>query len=588
MMYLTYSQLLQLIKTLSVYSAADAKRETKEQWHSINWEKAYRVVRSLQRRIVAAIKENRWGKVKSLQWIITHSFYAKVIAIKRVTENTGSRTSGIDGETWSTRKAKWNAISTLKRKGYKASAVKRVKIPKDNGKYRMLGIPTMRDRAMQALYLLALEPVAETNADIHSYGFRPYRNCHDALEQCHIILSRKDAPQYILEGDIKACFDNISHKWLTENIPIHKGTLIKWLKAGYIEKQSLYPTTSGTPQGSVISPVLANMVLDGLQQAIDKACGIRQTGIAQSRRVNNPNSVHLIRYADDFVVSCKDKHVLQTVVQLVIETFLQERGLSLSTEKTSITAIEEGFDFLGQHIRKYKGKLLIKPSKKNVKTFLDKVQKLIRQSGSKSAYEMTIRLNSMIKGWAMYHRHIVARRTYTYVDNRIWNMLWKWALKRHRNKSKGWVKQRYFQVYKGRDWIFTASNKDSDVARIFHATNISIKRHIKIRSQANPFDATQEMYFEKRLQRQLLNKFSGKQLHRFIYKRQNGKCNWCQQPITLQTGWHLHHLIPKHMGGKGNAKNLVMLHPVCHVQVHHQKDYCCADHKRLKCLSRMR
>jgi len=375
---------------------------------------------------------------------------------------------------------------------------------------------------------------------------------------------------------------------MAENIPIDKDILTKWLKAGYMEKQSLYPTIAGTPQGSVISPVLANMVLDGLQKAIDDACGIRQTGKAQARRTNNVNSVHLIRYADDFVVSCKDKHILQTIVQPAIESFLAERGLSLSTEKTSITAIEDGFDFLGQHIRKYQGKLLIKPSKKNVKTFLDKVRKVIRQSGSKSAYELIVRLNSMIKGWAMYHRHIVASKTFSYVDGQIWNLLWKWALKRHRNKSKGWVKQKYFQMYKGRDWVFTTSNKEGDVARIFHATTIQIKRHIKIRSQANPFDATQEMYFEKRLQGQLLNKFSGKQLHRFIYNRQQGKCNWCQQAITVQTGWHLHHLTPKHLGGKGKANNLVMLHPVCHVQVHHQNDYCCADHKRLKCLSRMR
>lgn len=558
-----------------------------EEWQNISWEKVNRHVKSLQARIVKAVRANRWNLVKVLQGILHRSYGARLLAIRRVTENSGKRTAGIDKVLWNNPKQKQSAIGLLQIKGYQPKPVRRIKIPKGNGKLRPLGIPTMLDRAMQALMLLTLEPISETLADDHSYGFRPYRGCADAIEQCFNVLSRKNSPRWILEADIKGCFDNISHQWLMENIPIHKGTLTKWLKAGYIEKQTLYPTTSGTPQGSVISPVLANMVLDGLQQAIDKACGIRQTGIAQIRRVNNPNSVHLIRYADDFVVSCKDKHVLQRVVQPAIETFLQQRGLSLSTEKTSITAIEEGFDFLGQHIRKYKGKLLIKPSKKNVKTFLDKVQKLIRQSGTKSAYEMTIRLNSMIKGWAMYHRHIVARRTYTCVDNRIWNVLWKWALKRHRNKSKGWVKQRYFQVYKGRDWVFTASNKDGDVARIFHATNIPIKRHIKIRSQANPFDATQEMYFEKRLQRQLLNKFSGKQLHRFIYKRQNGKCNWCQQPITLQTGWHLHHLIPKHMGGKGNAKNLVMLHPVCHVQVHHQKDYCCADHKRLKCLSRM-
>lgn len=557
-------------------------------WQYIRWDKVKRHVKSLQARIVKAVRAKRWNLVKVLQGILRRSYAARLLAIRRVTENSGKRTAGIDGTLWTNPEQKQRAIGLLQIRGYRPKPVRRIKIPKSNGKFRPLGIPTMLDRAMQALMLLTLEPISETLADYHSYGFRPYRGCADAIEQCFKVLSKKNSPRWILEADIKGCFDNISHQWLVENIPIHKGVLTKWLKAGYIEKQTLYPTTSGTPQGSIISPVLANMVLDGLQKAIDEACGIRQTGTPLTKRRNNPNSVNFIRYADDFVISCKDKHILQTVVQPAVEAFLQERGLSLSTEKTSITAIEDGFDFLGQNIRKYKGKLLIKPSKKNVKTFLDKVQKVIRQSGAMSAYEMVVRLNSMIKGWAMYHRHIVARRTFTYVDSRIWNMLWKWALNRHYNKSKNWVKQRYFQVYKNRDWIFTASNKQGHVARIFHATNIQIKRHVKIRSQANPFEVTQEMYFEKRLQRQLLNKFSGKQLHRFIYNRQKGKCNWCQQPITLQTGWHLHHLIPKHLGGQGNAKNLVMLHPVCHVQVHHQSDYCCADHKRLKCLSRMR
>lgn len=309
MMYLTLSQMLLLHQMVSGYSAAETKRKMKEQWQSINWKRASRIVKSLQRRIVVAIKANRWGKVKSLQWILTHSFFAKVLAVRRVTENKGSQTSGVDEQLWDSSASKWAAISTLKRSGYQAKAVKRVKIPKDYGKYRMLGIPTMRDRAMQALYLQALQPIAETLADHHSYGFRPYRSCHDAIEQCFVVLARKDSARYILEGDIKSCFDKISHQWLAQHIPMDKRVLNQWLKSGAIDEHKWYPTEEGSPQGAIISPTIANMVLDGMSEAIDKSMGIRtyryHKGCQKGyhRRVNNPYKIHFVRYADDWIVS---------------------------------------------------------------------------------------------------------------------------------------------------------------------------------------------------------------------------------------------------------------------------------------------
>ena len=570
MMYLTYSELLQLYKTLSVYSAADAKRETKEQWHSINWEKAYRVVRSLQRRIVAAIKENRWGKVKSLQWILTHSFYAKVIAIKRVTENTGSRTSGIDGETWSTRKAKWNAISTLKRKGYKASAVKRVKIPKDNGKYRMLGIPTMRDRAMQALYLLALEPVAETNADLHSYGFRPYRSCHDALEQCHIILSRKDAPQYILEGDIKACFDKISHQWLLDNIPMDKQVLRQWLKAGVIENKSWFPSTEGSPQGSIISPTLANMALDGMASVAIKAVGYHSPRIVNGKikRWSNRHRVHFIRYADDWIVTATNKRVLKHQIQPAIENFLNQRGLELSKQKTKRTIIHEGFDFLGQHLRKYNdGKLITKPSKKSVKKLLTKIRLTTQKMYTAPTHALIIQINRMTKGWAMYHRHCAAKKTFSWIDHHIWKVIWKWCIRRHPKKGKRWVYKRYFTQSKYSKWIFSTTF-DGKKYHLFKLVHTPIVRHTKIISKANPFTKEDEPYFEKHLQIKMLNTWRKRERLAVIFRRQEGKCPLCQQQITKQSGWNLHHKLERYKGGKDTLDNLIMLHPNCHRQVH--------------------
>ncbi len=376
-----------------------------------------------------------------------------MISIRRVTENKGSRTSGIDGQIWDTKASKWKAISSLKRSGYKAKAVKRVKILKDNGKYRMLGIPTMRDRAMQALHLLALEPIAETKADIHSYGFRPSRSCHDALEQCHILLSRKDAPQYILEGDIKSCFDKISHDWIFDNIPTDKQVLKQWLKAGIIDNKSWYPSEEGTPQGSIISPTLANMVLDGMAAIIDKAVGIRywkeQAGRPRRAKGSNPHKVNFIRYADDWVVTATNPEILENQVKPAIKLFLMEKGLELSEHKTIITSIHKGFDFLGQHLRKYNDKLLIKPSKKSVKKLLTKIRQTIKHMCTASAHTLISRLNEITKGWTMYHRHCAAKQTFSWIDYHIWKAIWRWCVRRHRNKPKKWIVKRYFTQVNG-------------------------------------------------------------------------------------------------------------------------------------------
>ena len=237
-------------------------------WDRIDWTKAELAVRKLQARIVKAQKEGRYNKVKALQWTLTHSFYAKALAVKRVTSNGGGNTPGVDMETWEKPEAKTQAISELKRRGYQPKPLRRVHIKKSNGKLRPLGIPTMKDRAMQALYLMALEPVSETTADSRSYGFRKERRCMDAVMQCHNILRKGYSPEWILEGDIKGCFDHISHEWLLANIPMDKAILRKWLKCGYIFNKQMFPTEEGTPQGGIISPTLANMTLDGLQKVL--------------------------------------------------------------------------------------------------------------------------------------------------------------------------------------------------------------------------------------------------------------------------------------------------------------------------------
>ncbi|MDS9765227.1 group II intron reverse transcriptase/maturase, partial [Pseudomonas aeruginosa] len=356
--------------TTQEIACAGAPSHESVTWHSIDWAACHREVRRLQARIVKATRQGKHGKVKALQWILTHSFSGKALAVRRVTENQGKKTPGVDGITWSTPEAKSQAMLSIKRRGYRPQPLKRVYIPKANGKMRPLGIPTMRDRAMQALYLLALEPVAETTADGRSFGFRPERSTADAIEQCFTALSKKVAPQWVLEGDIKGCFDNISHDWLMGHAPTDREILKKWLKAGYMEDRQLFPTEAGTPQGGIISPTLANLVLDGLEAKLDAVFGRKRYANGVQTRL----MVNYVRYADDFIVTGRSKELLEQEVMPIIKDFMRERGLTLSPEKTKITHIDEGFDFLGQNVRKYNGKLLIKPSNANVATFLEKVR----------------------------------------------------------------------------------------------------------------------------------------------------------------------------------------------------------------------
>src|ERR1700723_4755393 len=421
------------------------------QWEQIDWSQCEQKVRRMQERIIKATQEGRHGKVKALQWLLTHSFHGRALAVKRVTHNQGKNTPGVDGAIWSTPASRYKAIDTLKRRGYKPRPLRRVYIPKTNGKLRPLGIPTMKDRAMQALYLLALDPIVETNADKNSYGFRQQRSCADAIEQCFKAL-RSANTQWILEGDIKSCFDKISHEWLLAHVPIDRVILQEWLKSGYMEKHVLHETTDGTPQGGIISPALANCALDGLERLLR---GKYPAGKRLKSLGGEKPCVNLVRYADDFVLTSKSKELLEGEIKPLVEQFLQERGLELSPKKTVITHVERGFDFLGQNVRRYpNGKLLIKPSKKNVKTFLDGIRRTIKAAHGVSAADLIDQLNPKIRGWANYHRHVVSKRTFSRVDHLIFYKLWKWARRRHPNKSPRWFKPKYFDRRGNREWSF--------------------------------------------------------------------------------------------------------------------------------------
>ena len=416
-----------------------APSSSSKKWKSIDWNKAKAQVKRLQVRIAKAAKEGRWNKVKSLQRILTHSYFAKLLAVKRVTSRKGSRTPGVDKQVWNTPAKKLRGASQLGLKGYKAKPLRRILIPKKNGKKRALGIPCMIDRAMQALFLLALEPISEHMADENSYGFRPFRACRDAIAQCFCALGKKESAKWVLEADIKACFDWICHDWLLENIPLNKRILKQWLKCGYVQNNKLFPTQSGTPQGGIISPCLANMALDGLEKVI-KSVSPR---ISRNRRAK----VNFVRYADDFIVTGHSKEHLENVVRPAIESFLKERGLTLSPEKTKIVRIEEGFDFLGQNMKKqYHNKLITTPSKDNILSFKAKVKETLRKSGSRTTEAMIRRLNSQIRGWANYHRNVHSGTTFWTLNTFMYHSLMKWGKRGHGRKTPKWLTNHFWNI----------------------------------------------------------------------------------------------------------------------------------------------
>ena len=551
-----------------VETQAGASSNAVSEWHTIPWYEIHRNVRRLQARIVKATQEGRQGKVKALQRLLTHSYSSKALAVRRVTENQGKSTPGVDKVLWDTPEKKSKAIHSLRQHGYRPQPLRRIYIPKSNGKMRPLSIPVMKCRAMQALYLLALAPAAETTGDQSSYGFRSERSPADAIGRCFNILAAKRMAEWIFEGDIQACFDKISHQWLLANIPIEKPMLRKWLKAGYIEKRTLHVTEEGTPQGGIISPVLANMTLDGLQRKLEEA-------LPKTTRRGHAAKVNLVRFADDFIITGASKELLEDEIKPLVEQFMRERGLTLSTEKTHITHIEEGFDFLGQNIRKYKGKMIIKPAKKNVKTFLKKVRGIIKTNKQATAAHLIEKLAPVIRGWANYHQHVASKATYQSVDHAIFQSLWRWVKRRHPHKGKRWIKNKYFHQVGNRKWVFSGEtlgkNGKIQTLHLPLAASTPIKRHVPIKGEANPYDPEWEIYFEDRLGVKMKEALKGRRTLLYLWKEQQGICPVCQQKITKMTGWNNHHIVWRVNGGKDTVENRVLLHPNCHKQVHSQQ-----------------
>jgi RNA-directed DNA polymerase len=488
------------------------KEEAAQIWETIDWTAVERFVNKIQTRIAKATIADNKKLVKELQRMLTHSYYAKLWAVKKVTTNKGKRTPGVDEVKWETSKEKYKAAAIITTKNYKPKPLKRIYLVKPNGKKRPLGIPCMFDRAIQTIEQMALDPVIESKSDKKSFGFRKSRSCADAREQLFINLSQKTSPEWILEGDIKACFDEISHNWLIKNTPMDKEILKKLLESGYMYKKELFPTISGAPQGGTISPTLANNTLNGIEKLL-------KDNIRVSRKINNREhtKVHSTRYADDLVVTAANEDRAMKAKELIRE-FIEARGLKLSEEKTLITHISDGFDFLGWNFRKYKGKLLIKPSKKSIKNVVTNLRKIINENKSSKQEILIIKLNQVLSGWSNYHQGAVSKKVFQKVSHTLFIMLWKWAVRRHPKKGKKWIKNRYWKTEGKRDWIF--KGKES---KLINIGDIKIIRHIRLKLDKNPY--IDKKYFEERKLKLAANRMSGK--FKKIWIDQKGLCIHC-------------------------------------------------------------
>jgi RNA-directed DNA polymerase len=464
-------------------------------WSDINWPAMEGIVFRLQMRIAKAEKAGKRGKVQALQRILTTSFAAKCLAVKRVTSSAGAKTPGVDGKIWRTNQQKTQGIISLKRRGYKPKPLRRIYIPKKSGihELRPLSIPTIMDRAQQALYLLSLEPIVEEWADPNAYGFRLKRSTHDAREQCFNALCRANSAPWILEGDIKSCFDKIDHEYLLKEIPMDKIILRKFLKSGFMENNQLHPTTAGTPQGGIISPALAVLALSGLEAKLK----------AGTQYQRDKQRINMIAYADDFVVTAASKELLENKVKPILEEALAKVGLELSKTKTKITHINDGFDFLGFNVRKYQnGKLLIKPAKANITQFLKEMRTIIKKGVALPSERLIHILNSRLTGWVNYYRSSVSSDVFSKVNSELIQALIRMAYKRHARKGKGWIVNKYFTSLRGNNWRFYCIVKDKNGKKkplyLKNASDTKIRRHVKIKSDATPFDPLFKDYFKQR------------------------------------------------------------------------------------------
>jgi RNA-directed DNA polymerase len=545
--------------------------KTTEAWNTINWAKVQRKVFKLQKRIYQASLSGQNAKARKLQKLLVKSYYAKLLAVRRVTQdNQGKKTAGVDGVKSITPKQRLELVENLS-KYQKAKPLRRKWIPKPNGEERPLGIPTIQDRVRQALVKSALEPQWEARFEGTSYGFRPGRSAHDAMSR--IFHSIKQGEYYILDADISKCFDKINHEYLLSKIDCPstiKAQIKEWLKAGSMDNGIFNATEAGTPQGGVISPLLANIALDGMIRLTEQKFP-KKKGLFQAK---------VIRYADDFVVISPRLEIIQQC-QIIIEEWLKPIGLELKPAKTRIChtlreieingkKVAPGFDFLGWNFRQYPVgkhhtsktgggtklgfKALIKPSKRAIKAHADKVKQVIKTHKTAPQYALIKHLNPIIRGWCNYHSKVVSKKTFSSMDDINWRRLRAWTVSRCGKASYGKLRN-YFRNNGKKAWSFETKNG----YRLLTHAETPITRHVTVKPEASPYDGNWTYWSTRKG-----TSFDVPKRVAFLLKKQKGKCNFCGQYFTSEDIAEIDHIIPTSLGGKDEYKNLQLLHRHCH------------------------